>query len=449
MLQVLTTEFLLCLMSYQPNDSTGYRKQQFWQLNPVRVGRPETLESALAHHDHYGFHIMSFRLTFVALVLTAQTVLAQQPAVKKRQAPPVVKSINDTMQHFVDSGDISGAVTLVSHRGKLIHLGAVGLANIESQKKMRPANLFAIASMTKPIVATGVMILQDEGKLSIDDDVQEYLPAFANVKLKDGTSPNRPMTIRDCLTHTSGLAGSQVAAGLPSLAVLVDELAKRPLAFHPGEKWQYSPGLNVAGRIIEVVSEQPLEIFLQERIFAPLKMNQTTFFPDAKKIRRTATIYNQKDGKLVPELGFLGELAEIKHPNPSGGLISSARDMQRFYQMMLRRGKGGGQQIVSRAAVRAMTKLQTGDLKTGFTPGNGWGLGWCVIQKPKGVSEVLSQGTFGHGGAFGTQGWVDPVNRTVFVLMIQRKGLPNSDNSDIRRRFQKAAVDAIQSTARS
>ena len=392
---------------------------------------------------------MLSRLTFVALILTAEIVFAQQAAVKKRQTPPVLKSINDTMQHFVDSGDISGAVTLVSHRGKLIHLGAVGLANIETKKPMRPASLFAIASMTKPIVATGVMILQDEGKLSIDDEVQKYLPAFANVKLKDGTSPKRPMTIRDCVTHTSGLAGGQVTANLPTLEVLVDALAKRPLAFQPGEKWQYSPGLNVAGRIIEVVSEQPLEAFLQERIFTPLKMNQTTFFPDARKIRRTATIYNQKDGKLVPELGFLGELAEIKHPNPSGGLISSARDMQRFYQMVLRRGKGGGKQIVSRAAVRAMTKLQTGDLKTGFTPGNGWGLGWCLVQDPQGVSEVLSKGTFGHGGAFGTQGWVDPVNRTVFVLMIQRKGLPNSDNSEMRRRFQKAAVDAIQATAKS
>ena len=139
------------------------------------------------------------------------------------------------------------------------------IATREANKAMRPWSLFSIASMTKPIVASAVMILQDEGRLSVDDKIGDYLPAFAGLKLRTGETADREITIRDALTHTSGLAGSQVFSG--SLAAAVDELAQRPLTFQPGTKWQYSPGLNVAGQIVEVVSGQALEDFLQQRIF--------------------------------------------------------------------------------------------------------------------------------------------------------------------------------------
>ena len=387
--------------------------------------------------------------SLILVVLYASFAWGQAaPAKEKKKRAPVIAEINAAMQEFVDDGTISGAVTLVGHRGKLLHMGAVGLSNIEKQREMKPYALFAIASMTKPMVATSLMILQDEGKLSVDDKVSKYIPDFADVKLKSGESPKREITIRDCITHTSGLAGQQIFKG--SLEDAVNKLATRSLAFEPGEKWQYSPGLNVAGRIVEIVSKKPLQDFMKERIFEPLKMSGTTFFPDKKQIRRVATLYGPskekgEGGKRELEVaeGFLGDLAAIEAPNPSGGLISNARDMFRFYQMILKGGKLRREQIVSADAVEEMTTPKTGDLKTGFTPGNCWGLGWCIIREPQGVTGMLSKGTYGHGGAFGTQGWVDPETQTVYVLMIQRTKMPNSDGSDVRKVFQQVASEHL------
>lgn len=360
-----------------------------------------------------------------------------------KNPPPVIASIDEAMQRFVEQGQISGAVTLVGHNGKIVHLGAVGLSDIESGKKMRPFTLFSIASMTKPVTATAVMILQDEGKLSVDDPVSKYIPAFANLKLKGGEALIREITIRDLVTHTSGLVGDQVFEG--SLKEAVDEIAKRALAFQPGTKWQYSPGLNVAGRIVEIVSQQPLQDFIQERIFQPTQINNTTFFPDAKQQRRIATLYGPSEDKksLIAYDNRITNPADVKGPNPSGGLFASAADMFRFYKMILNNGKFRKQQIVSKEAVHQMTSPQTGDLTTGFTPGNCWGLGWCIVREPQDVSGMLSAGTFGHGGAFGTQGWVDPETKTVYVLMIQRTKMGNSDASDIRKVFQQTASDAL------
>ena len=155
-----------------------------------------------------------------------------------------------------------------------------------------------------------------------------------------------------------------------------------------------------------------------------------------------ATLYapSQDKQSLVPVPNFIVDFTDVKAPNPSGGLVSSARDMFRFYRMVLNKGTWRGIRVVSAAAVRQMTTCQTGDLVTGFTPGNGWGLGWCIIRHPQGVTGMLSPGTFGHGGAFGTQGWVDPVTGSIYVLMIARDKLPNSDASAIRNEFQSRAA---------
>jgi CubicO group peptidase (beta-lactamase class C family) len=287
-----------------------------------------------------------------------------------------------------------------------------------------------------------VLILQDEGKLSIDDPVAKYVPEFSDARLGDGT-PADTITIRHAITHTSGLTGSQQNQG--SLADTVAQLAQRPLAFQPGKQWQYSPGLSVCGRIVEVVSGRPFEEFLAVRIFGPLKMVDTTFFPSPEQQTRLARLYQPGPDKnsLAAATHWINELGPKRTPNPSGGLFSTASDMARFYQMILNGGQLDGQRIVSAAAVRQMTTVQTGELTTGFTSGNGWGLGWCVVRKPEGVTEMLSPGTFGHGGAFGTQGWVDPKRRMIFVLMIQRTGFGNSDASEIRRTFQQLAVQAV------
>lgn len=364
----------------------------------------------------------------------------QKPA--KYQAP-TIPAIDAAMQSFVESVEISGAVTLVSHEGKLIHLGSVGMSKIDSDVEMQTHTLFSIASMTKPITATALMILQDEEKLSIDDKLSKYIPEFSSVKLTDGNAPNRELTIRDAITHTSGLSGSQIFSS--TLEDSVIELAKRPLDFEPGSKWKYSPGMNVAGHIVEIVSGQPLQNFMKERIFEPLDMKNTTFFPNERQARRIATLYQPSEDKtsLVAAENHITSPKSTIAANPSGGLISSARDMFRFYQMVLNGGQFRKTRILSKDAVAAMTFPQTGDLETGFTPGNCWGLGWCIVREPQGVTESLSPGTFGHGGAFGTQGWVDPETKTIYVLMIQRTKMGNSDGSEIRKVFQNTASNSL------
>jgi CubicO group peptidase (beta-lactamase class C family) len=347
------------------------------------------------------------------------------------------------MQQFVSQKQIAGAVTLVAYRGQVIHLEAVGSADLENDRPMRRDTMFCIASMTKPITATAVMILQDEGKLSIDDPVAKYIPAFEAAALRDG-KPKQPVTLRHCLTHTAGLAGSQQNEG--SLKDTIEKLAGRPLDFEPGAKWQYSPGMSVCGRVVEIVSGQPFDEFLAERIFRPLNMADTTFHPSAAQQSRRAVLYQPGEGgkSLARATHWLVDLSPGNSPNPSGGLFSTAADMARFYQMILSGGELDGRRIVSAAAVREMTKIQTGDLTTGFTDGNAWGLGWCLVRQPQGVTAMLSPGTFGHGGAFGTQGWVDPQRQMIFVLMIQRTGFGNGDAADIRRVFQELAVKATE-----
>ena len=347
------------------------------------------------------------------------------------------------MQEFVDANQASGIVALVAKDGKIAHISAVGKADLDEDRTMRTDSVFAVASMTKPVTATAVMILQDDGKLNVDDPVSKYIPEFKDAALKQGEL-EREITIRDVLTHTSGLGGDQKNEG--SIADTAKLLAKRPLDFQPGTKWQYSPGLTVAGRVVEVASGMPYERVLDERIFQPLGMTDTTFFPNSELQARIAKLYEPGEDKksLKPAKHWLNDLSSGRTANPSGGLFSTASDMARFYQMVLNGGEWNGRRIVSEKSVREMTRIQTGDLQTGFTAGNGWGFGWCVVREPQGVSGMLSPSSFGHGGAFGTQGWVDPERDMIFVLMLQRANFGNSDDSDIRKVFQQIAVDAVR-----
>ncbi len=362
-----------------------------------------------------------------------------------KRSDAVVPAISDRMEAFVADDVIAGAVTLVAHDGEVVHLAANGLTDRESSAAMRLDSLFAIASMTKPVTATAVMILGDEGKISLDDPVSKYVPEFKEAKLKDGNKPTREVTLRDVMTHTSGLGGDQRLEG--SIEETAKKLAARPLDFEPGTKWQYSPGLTVAARAVEVASGQPYEEFLAERIFQPLGMKDTSFRPTADQLARLATLYGpgEEEG-LKPTKHWINDPEETKTrgPNPSGGLFSTAADMHRFYQMVLSGGELDGQRVVSEKSVKEMTRVQTNDIKTGFTDGNGWGLGWCVVREPQGVTASLSPGTFGHGGAFGTQGWVDPQQKTIYVLMIQRSGLPNSDGSDMRKELHRLGAEAAK-----
>ena len=384
-------------------------------------------------------------------LLTVQAVAADVPKTGLPSCDPAEVGMNAAklaqiphrIRQFVEQKQISGAVTLVAKDGCVAALDAVGLADVEAGRPMRTDTLFRIASMTKPITATALMILAEEGKLSLDNPASKYIPEFESAALEDEPA-SRQITIRDLLTHTSGMVGSQRCE--KTLEETVAMLAARPLGSQPGTKWEYSPGLTVCGRIIEVASGEPYDQFLRKRIFAPLAMDDTTFRPTPAQIARAARLYEPgpDENSIQPALHWLADDWAERAPNPSGGLFSTAADMARFYQMALNGGELDGKRIVSKASVDAMTHIHTGDLVTGFTPGNGWGLGWCVVREPQGVTEMLSPGTFGHGGAFGTQVWVDPARKMVFVLMIQRTKFGNSDGSDIRAAFQQLAVDALE-----
>jgi CubicO group peptidase (beta-lactamase class C family) len=349
--------------------------------------------------------------------------------------------IDERMAEFVSAKQISGAITLVARRGRVVHLGAVGKADVAGNRPMQKDTLFRIASMTKPITAAAVLACQDDGKLKLDDPVSKFIPAFKEIKVKGGKAPAREISIRDCLRHTNGLESDQRNTG--TLAETVEKLAKSELAFDPGTKWQYGPGLTVAGRVVEIVSGKSFDKFLDERFFQPLEMKETTFFPTTEQRARTALVYQPTSDKkdIEPGTSWIGE---EKTPNPSGGLSSTAGDLARFYQMVLNGGELNGKRILSADAVKEMTSLQTGEMSTGFVPGTSWGLGFALVSKPEGATAMLSPGTYGHGGAFGTQGWIDPQQEMIMILLIARQGFSGGDASDLRVDFQKLAYEAIR-----
>lgn len=368
-----------------------------------------------------------------------------KPPLKKTPAPPTkgraidparLGLINQRMKSFVDRGRAAGIVSLVAHRGQVVSLTAAGNQDSEAQTPMKIDSIFQVASMTKPITAVGIMILMEDGLLALTDPVQKYLPAFAKIKLmtkseegdlQEIRNPKRPITIRDLMTHTSGMG-----SGYPepikdlfdkrdrTLAEAVELFPQRPLEFEPGTQWGYSNmGIATLGRIIEVVSGKSYEEFLAERIFIPLEMMDSHFFLPEEKQNRVAVIYRYDGSTLArADMDFYHKGA--KYSAPEAGLYTTAQDLFRFYQMMLNGGSLGGKRVLSKASVNLMTTLQTGDLKAGFSPGMGFGLGWSVVRSVDGMFRLNSIGTFGHGGLYRTYGFVDPQKELIGIILLQR-----------------------------
>jgi CubicO group peptidase (beta-lactamase class C family) len=303
--------------------------------------------------------------------------------------------------------------------------------------------------MSKPVLATLLLMLQDEGLLSVDDPVEKYLPEFKGLKTTDGKQAK--VTIRHLLTHTSGMGEitPDQASQCKTLADVIPLYVSKPVAFTPGSKWVYcQSGINTGGRIAEVVTGEPLEKLLKRRLFDPLSMKDTTFYLTEKQLPRLAKSYRRTDKTEleVTDIRFLNGKSPTstdRFPAPNGGLFSTAPDYARFCQMVLRGGELDGKRYLKPETVKLMTTIQTGGLKTGFTEGNCWGLGWCVVREPQGITAMLSPGTFGHGGAYGTQAWIDPEAKRIYILMVQRANFPNSDASEVRRGFQEAASEAF------
>jgi len=361
------------------------------------------------------------------------------------------------LQHFIDSDEISGAVTAVVGPDGIIAIEAFGLADVAKKRSMSKDSMFWIASMTKPMTAMGVMMLVEEGKVKLDDPLEKFVPEFKGIQLKTAqglVAPKRAVTVKDLVTHTSGIdTTTATAANTPvdtlPLAEMCVAYAKKPLVNEPGSQWTYNNnGINLLGRIIEVASGKPFADFMEERLFEPLGMTNTTFWPSPDHLDVLAKPYSKsKDsGELVEAKNsrFSEPLHDQKRTAmASGGLYSCAKDLGQLYQMLLNGGELGGKRYLKAATLKQMTSNQLGDMsKVSFAPGMHMGLGFHIVHEPKEATESLSAGTFGHGGAFGTQAWIDPVKKRAYVLLIQRTDLKNSDQSDIRREFQKAASEA-------
>lgn len=385
-------------------------------------------------------------MRWLILLLTFSTALAAPPAVVDSREvgmdPDRVARIPERMQAFVDAERVAGVVTLVARRGRVVAHDAVGYTDIETRQPMSTENIFQIHSMTKPVVALGVMMLAEQGLLSVSDPVERHLPEFRGQKVireRDGDrlvleAPRRPITIRDVLTHTSGMPlnppagiGELHGALHKTLNETVLVLSQQPLEFEPGTKWQYSnTGIATAARIIEKLSGMPFETFLAERIFEPLGMVDTYVYPPEEKFHRMPTAYIQQDGELVKYTADpLGEgemkfREGAKYPLPEGALYSTAADLYRLYQLMLNGGELDGVRLLSPATVEVMTSLHTGDIEA--RPGVGWGLGWQVVKGPEGQGGLASIGTFGHGGRYGTFCFIDPAEELIGIFMIHREG---------------------------
>jgi len=358
------------------------------------------------------------------------------------------------MREFVDKGEAAGVVTLIATKDRIIHLAAAGKTDLAKDRKMKTDDIFWIASMSKPITAVCVAILADDGKLSFDDPLAKHLPEFAGVLVSQNgetVKPNRAPTLRDVMTHTSGLGDMYTRDPHLTLAETGKRLAQQPLRFQPGSRWAYSTaGIDVLGRVVEAASGMPFDRFLQSRVLDPLGMKDTSFWLAPENQSRWVQPYrwNPQTSKLEETvITYLYKTAPTDRERPplgGAGLFSTAEDVAKFYQMMLNQGTLNGKRILKPETVAEMTRKQTADLTA--RPGMPWGLGFCVVEDPTKMeaNRVLSPNSFGHGGAFSTSSWADPAKNLIWIIMFERDGKGNPDNSDVRIAFQDVAIHSIR-----
>ncbi len=331
-----------------------------------------------------------------------------------------IAAVDEAIRAEIAAGHTAGAVMLVMKDGKLLHHSALGQADRERGKAMTTDSVFWIASMTKSISATTILSLVDEGKLSLDEPASKWLPELGKMKLADGKPPRRPITLRDLMSHTSGLAFPPRKAndGAQSLKGYVAQLLRAPLEFEPGSGYHYGFGITVAGRIAEIVSGKPYDVLVQDRILNPLSMTDTAFFPDERLRARIAQSYKtaESGSGLVPAYNpfFTSGVNVHRMTEPSGGLFSTAAALARFYQMILDGGVYRGKRIVSQKAIEEMTRPHHTDKQV-----LNYGLGWQCSNPIRAMIPGFSKKAFGHGGAYATHGWIDPERRTVTVFMVQ------------------------------
>lgn len=378
--------------------------------------------------------------------------------------------LDAVIQDNVDQHKIAGAVMFIARDGQTAHLKAYGQQDIEGGKPMATDAIFRIASMSKAVTTIAALILYEEGRFMLNDPVAKYLPAFANAVVavpphpgapagtKYSTVPaKRPISIRDLMRHTAGLTyGDGLAADDYKKANLtgwyfadrdetigeaIDRLGKLPLHGQPGEQWQYGYSTDVLGRLVEVVSGMPLDRFMAERIFQPLKMPDTSFFLPPGKESRLANVYGVEEGKLVlKESTAKSDYVQGPRRCFSGGagLLSTAGDYGRLLQMLLNEGELDGVRLLSPKTVRLMQANHTGDKY--LRDVSAFGLGFWVNEDPGHYGELVSEGAYGWGSAYFPQYVVDPREKIVALFMTQ---LRPTGGSDLNQKFKVLVYQAL------
>jgi len=416
------------------------------------------------------------KATSLFLLLSLVATAAGTPRAAKPEDVGIssqrLQRIHDLVQRSIDADNFSGAVTLVARNGKIAHFEAQGLMDLETKKPMARDAMFRIMSMTKPVVGVAVLMMIEEGKVRLNDPISRFIPEFKDQKVgvllpnqptapagQRGVAPKfytvpaeREITVKDLLTHTSGLVSGPIGnsesakVGLKSNesnADFIPRLGAVPLEFQPGTRWAYSAtaAFDTLVRVVEIASGQKFDQFASQRIFTPLGMKDTFFYPGDGYKPRIATLYSKVQGKLQ------------KANNPAfmngvffsggGGLYSTAEDYLQFGLMLLNGGQLNGKRLLSPRTVEMMRSMFIPDTLPGRNPGEGYGLSVRVVNDPVKKMTALSAGSFGWSGAFGTHFWVDPKERVVAVLMTQ------TSNPGFTTDFENAVMQTIVEPAES
>lgn len=392
-------------------------------------------------------------------------------------SPTRLDRLDHVLQDMVKDQKLPGLVALVARKGRIVYHKAYGYADFESKKPERVDDIFRIASMSKAITSTAVMMLYEEGKFSLDDPISKWIPEFKNPKVLDSFNvangsytvkdAGSEITIRHLLTHTSGLGYGAIdgderikkiyaAAGITELyttqrVLIADDirkLATLPLHHKPGEKFTYSMGLDVLGYFIEIISGESFADYLSNHLFKPLGMTDSYFYlPDSKKARLVSVHYPSKE-KIWTNVGNEG--FDYDYPikgaktfySGGAGLSSTAKDYATFLQMLLNQGVYQGKRFLSRTTVQLLTQSnQIGDLMGGEKGDSHFSLGFGVLNKAAQNKGRGSEGTFSWGGYFNTNYWADPKEQIVVVLMKQTRGLANDNSEPVFTRMVYQTID--------
>ncbi|MEJ5367037.1 MAG: serine hydrolase domain-containing protein [Bryobacteraceae bacterium] len=374
---------------------------------------------------------------FLAVRVFAQPLPLSSPA-KEGFSPARLERLHRHFEQLAASGERPGAITLIVRNGRIVDWRTYGFRDVENRLPMEKDTIVHIYSMTKPVTSVAVMMLVEEGKIALDDRVDKFIPEFKDLKVyKGGTvdrpelmDPARPMTVKHLLTHTSGLiygwTNDNVSAmyrkadplGAKSLKEFIERLSKLPLAFHPGERYEYSVSIDVLGYLVEVVSGEPFDQFVEKRITGPLKMTDTHFRLPESKRPRLAKIYSRREGKLVAQPG----LQTGGVPYGGMGLYSTIGDYARFAQMLLNGGELEGVRLLGRKTVDLMMMNHLAGLPRptiGGDDANGFGLGGAVRIDPARAGRPGSEGLFGWDGAASTYFRVDRKEKLALLLFLQ------------------------------